>query len=507
MALRRSREGSEDVLFVDFNQDASCISVGARNGYRIYNCHPFGAAHVSTDGGIGIAEMLECTSLVALVGGGQRPAISPRQLQIYNTKTGSAICELNFVSAILAVRLNRKRAVVVLATQVQVFELDTMKIIQTLETAPNPAGLCALSPNDANCHVAFATSSRGEVVLYDALHLTTLNALPAHSSAPAALAFDATGTRLATASVKGTVIRIFAVPGGEKLHTLRRGSYPSAIYSLGFSPDASLLCASSAGGTVHIFKIGADSVEAAGGGGGGGGGAGPGPGGQQQQQQQQQQRRRRSLSGGGAESGGAGDSRCGGGGEGGKGGEAREGAAVAAAAAAGAGETAAASCEGGGAGGGAGGGDDGAAAAAANTWAGWAGAKLGGLDVGGTAEYLAASVTAGASAVAGAAVGMAEAYVPASVFDVVSARSFACARLRCAGVPNLCSLRRNAAGGAGQEGGDTYTLQVVTIDGTFYEYACGAEGGDCRLQSENVLRDVRSEEIAAHFVEPPSGSS
>jgi hypothetical protein len=500
MALRRSREGSEDVLFVDFNQDASCISVGARNGYRIYNCHPFGAAHVSTDGGIGIAEMLECTSLVALVGGGQRPAISPRQLQIYNTKTGSAICELNFVSAILAVRLNRKRAVVVLATQVQVFELDTMKIIQTLETAPNPTGLCALSPNDANCHVAFGTSSQGEVVLYDALHLTTLNALPAHSSAPAALAFDATGTRLATASVKGTVIRIFAVPSGEKLHTLRRGSYPSAIYSLGFSPDASLLCASSAGGTVHIFKIGADSVEAAGGGGGGGGGAGAG-GQQQQQQQQQKQKRRRSLSGGDAESGGAGDSCCGGGGEGGKGGGGREGAAVAATAAAGAGEAAAASCEGGSAGGG----DDGAAAA--NTWAGWAGAKLGGLDLGGTAGYLAASVTAGASAVAGAAVGMAEAYVPASVFDVVSARSFACARLRCAGVPNLCSLRRSAAGGAGQEGGDTYTLQVVTIDGTFYEYACGAEGGDCRLQSENVLRDVRSEEIAAHFVEPPSGSS
>jgi autophagy-related protein 18 len=38
------------------------------------------------DGGIGIVEMLFCTSLVALVGAGEQPAFSPRHLQIINTK-------------------------------------------------------------------------------------------------------------------------------------------------------------------------------------------------------------------------------------------------------------------------------------------------------------------------------------------------------------------------------------------------------------------------------------
>lgn len=37
-------------------------------------------------GGIGIAEMLFCTSLVALVGAGEHPSFSPRRLQIINTK-------------------------------------------------------------------------------------------------------------------------------------------------------------------------------------------------------------------------------------------------------------------------------------------------------------------------------------------------------------------------------------------------------------------------------------
>jgi hypothetical protein len=33
--------GSE-MLFVNFNQDFTCLSVGSRHGYKIYNCEPFG---------------------------------------------------------------------------------------------------------------------------------------------------------------------------------------------------------------------------------------------------------------------------------------------------------------------------------------------------------------------------------------------------------------------------------------------------------------------------------
>ncbi|OMJ25449.1 Autophagy-related protein 18 [Smittium culicis] len=38
-------------------------------------------------GGVSIVEMLFCTSLVALVGSGDHPQMSPRRLQIKNTKS------------------------------------------------------------------------------------------------------------------------------------------------------------------------------------------------------------------------------------------------------------------------------------------------------------------------------------------------------------------------------------------------------------------------------------
>lgn len=91
-------------------------------------------------GGIGIAEMLFCTSLIALVGAGEHPSLSPRKLQIINTKRQSTICELVFNTAVLGVKLNRKRLVVILEEHVYVYDISNMKLLHTIDTSPNPNG-------------------------------------------------------------------------------------------------------------------------------------------------------------------------------------------------------------------------------------------------------------------------------------------------------------------------------------------------------------------------------
>jgi WD40 repeat protein len=80
--------------------------------------------------------------------------------------------------------------------------------------------------------------------------------IPAHDSPLAALSFDWHGTKLATASEKGTVIRVFTVPQGKRLFEFRRGLKRNAtIYSLSFSPDSLFLSASSHLETIHIFRL------------------------------------------------------------------------------------------------------------------------------------------------------------------------------------------------------------------------------------------------------------
>ncbi len=85
-----------------------------------------------------------------------------------------------------------------------------MKILHTLEIQANGRGVCALSNNLPQCLLAFpASNTTGEIMIFDAMSLSVRTIIPAHSTPIACLAIDKSGTYLASASTKGTVVRVF----------------------------------------------------------------------------------------------------------------------------------------------------------------------------------------------------------------------------------------------------------------------------------------------------------
>ncbi|KAL7315787.1 autophagy protein [Mucor circinelloides] len=273
--LLRQENEAKQITSVNFNQDFSCVSVSTRSGYRIYNCDPFTKCYSKVDNDVGLVEMLFCTSLVALVGSSQE---SPsRNLRINNTKRESTICELSFHSPILSVKMNRKRLIVVLESQIFVYDISNMKLLHTIDTIPNPEAICALSPSSENCYLAcqplrasdyYTTSSSssssnsnstyngiGDIEIYDVNAMKLANIVQAHKSTISCISMNSEGTLLATASEKGTVIRVFAIPSADKVYQFRRGSYSAKIYSMSFNLVSTLLCVSSDTETVHIFKL------------------------------------------------------------------------------------------------------------------------------------------------------------------------------------------------------------------------------------------------------------
>jgi WD40 repeat protein len=79
---------------------------------------------------------------------------------------------------------------------------------------------------------------------------------------------------VATASDKGTLVRVFDAASGGALAELRRGADRATIFSVAFSGGgAEWLAASSDKGTVHVWALPPAGAEAGGGGGGGAGGA------------------------------------------------------------------------------------------------------------------------------------------------------------------------------------------------------------------------------------------
>ena len=82
--------------------------------------------------------------------------------------------------------------------------------------------------------------------------------MEAHESDLRGLALTADGSKLATASVKGTVIRVWDVSSGACLQEFRRGVERATITCLCWSWDFAWLSCASDKGTCHIFKVGED---------------------------------------------------------------------------------------------------------------------------------------------------------------------------------------------------------------------------------------------------------
>ncbi|XP_023324164.1 WD repeat domain phosphoinositide-interacting protein 3 [Eurytemora carolleeae] len=262
MNLTENNTTKNQLLYAGFNQDQGCFCAGTKTGFKIFNSDPLREKESedwgsSGAGGIRFLEMLFRCNYVALVGNGDGPEFAPNKVYIWDDLKKKTVIEMEFSSDVKCVRLRRDRIVVVLEQLIKVFTFTSSPTqLHVFDTSLNPKGLCSLSPSSSNSLLAFPGLKPGQVQLVD-LAVTEKSPLTitAHGSALVAITLNIQGTKIATASCKGTLIRVFDVLNGSLLCELRRGSNPATIYCINFNSDSSLLCVSSDHGTIHIFSL------------------------------------------------------------------------------------------------------------------------------------------------------------------------------------------------------------------------------------------------------------
>ncbi|KAK7798485.1 hypothetical protein U0070_022438 [Myodes glareolus] len=294
------------VTSLHFNQDQSCFCCAMETGVRIYNVEPLmEKGHLDHEqvGSVGLVEMLHRSNLLALVGGGSSPKFSEISVLIWDDaqegkdSKDKLVLEFTFTKPVLAVRMRYDKIVIVLRNRIYVYSFpDNPRKLFEFDTRDNPKGLCDLCPSLEKQLLVFPghkcgslqlvvrvgkggerggwTVSLGELVV-PFVHVTPSPNCPllqdlastkpgtssapftinAHQSDVACVSLNQPGTVVASASQKGTLIRLFDTQSKEKLVELRRGTDPATLYCINFSHDSSFLCASSDKGTVHIFAL------------------------------------------------------------------------------------------------------------------------------------------------------------------------------------------------------------------------------------------------------------
>ncbi|EPB84617.1 hypothetical protein HMPREF1544_08634 [Mucor circinelloides 1006PhL] len=269
MNLSRTSPSLNDapgLLYAGFNQDYGCFAVGLDNGFRVYNCEPLieQARDESDEGGIALVEMLYRTNYLALVGGGRNPRYPPNKVIIYDSVKGKPVLELEYKSEVKNVKLRRDRLTVVLQNKVFVYHFALPpQLLHTFETCDNEKGLAAVSTSLNHAILIIPGRQKGHLQIIDlnslGYYISVGEADPfiiaAHSGKLSCLSLNQDGSRCATTSDKGTLIRVFNTATGTLLHELRRGMDRAEIYSIAFNTESTRICVSSDKGTIHIFNL------------------------------------------------------------------------------------------------------------------------------------------------------------------------------------------------------------------------------------------------------------
>ncbi|KAL6453698.1 ATG21 Autophagy-related protein 21 [Candida maltosa Xu316] len=350
---------------LSFNPDYTSISVSTSEGFKIFNCEPFGEFYSSQDSPLRksisnsmedstgsptrtsasnedissnncptvFTKMLFSSSLTIVVPQSQENKL----LKIYNLKQNFKICDLNFPSSIIDIKVNRKRLIVILNDgKIYIYDLSCVRLLKILQlqfgdNADGNSGTMhkfigdlgaddnswlvipityttsttdllssenlsqpstpRLKPSDSvvngtsyDKYIEFTRNSssttlnkksksisledikkdsEGWVVVYDTINLVPVLIFHAHNSAIGRICTSPKENKIATASVKGTIIRVFDLKKDEEdgktkilsVKNLRRGHNLARINSLHFHNDNQILGCGSDSNTIHLFKI------------------------------------------------------------------------------------------------------------------------------------------------------------------------------------------------------------------------------------------------------------
>jgi autophagy-related protein 18 len=202
-----------------------------------------------------MADIVPYSSLVGVVH--EPNSFSLLSISASGTSTPILDAPVDVGERILAFRLNAKRVLVLTSARVMVYDLVTLRLLGSVSrgSVDPPSSVMTCSETGLVAVVRLT----GSVLILDSYTMFQYPEIAAHSHQPTALDFTSCGRWLATASKKGTLVRIFQLDEQSSefklVEVFRRGRTENVIENIQFSKDAQYVVAVGSSDTAHVFKL------------------------------------------------------------------------------------------------------------------------------------------------------------------------------------------------------------------------------------------------------------
>ena len=255
---------NNQILYLSFNYNNKYFTVGTETGFKVFLTENLTLKFDrNLGGGISIIQMLNESNIFCLVGGGKSPKYAPNKLYIWDDIQGKEVLEYRFNSFVKNCKIKKEKLFIICNEEIIIIDLiDSMDIIETIKTCDNIYNACSISNEPEKYIFAWPDINIGYIEIKnfknDDDFLINENKqyhIKAHQNLVEIIEINFKGTKFASASNKGNLIKVFSIFDGNLIHEFRRGTEQAIIYNISFDLNDTLLVVSSNRPTVHLFAL------------------------------------------------------------------------------------------------------------------------------------------------------------------------------------------------------------------------------------------------------------
>jgi WD40 repeat protein len=237
------------VKSVQVTQHCERMAVALSDGFAVFNLDPWSLiARVPIEG-----------RSVDVVAAFPRATIAvfcthPKSIAVYDWSKRLTLLEFDAPEPVIRILAVARMFAIVSASSVLLYTYNPPNRCFTFTCHANTFGPADFAEQEGRFFLAMGGRDVGSLQLF----VVGLRDKPeiefsAANHPVSVVRFNQTATIIATASARGTLIRLFDTKTGSEVGEFRRGSFKADICSISFSPDSKKVAVLSSKGTIHLF--------------------------------------------------------------------------------------------------------------------------------------------------------------------------------------------------------------------------------------------------------------